>query len=136
MTEIIGGSSRGRHCLNCGDEFERPEFSAYMMRLRSMTIDCFRCQTENYLVPVKGPSFGLALLGALGMGLLASLIFWYAVYVFATSNTRLGLFMAFFAGAGGVLSFLAVTRLVLKIHHWKNADQSLDRKHKSIADYE
>ena len=64
MSKTIGTNrpENEKSCRNCGEPFEWPEFSSYMMRLSSGTIDCIRCQTENYTVPRRDAMYFLVLL--------------------------------------------------------------------------
>ncbi len=43
------GPSQGRQCAHCGEPFGFQEFTNYMFRIWSNTIDCIACPESNYL---------------------------------------------------------------------------------------
>ena len=125
-----------KSCLECSEPFEFTEFSSYMLKLRSSTVPCVRCGTENYIVPSKGIKyFGLLILSIL-LGLLiflaANIVFAMATYDPSSGSFRIGTLPAIL---GAVLG-LGAARVIMNIFNWITGTVSTDRIHKSIADYE
>lgn len=138
MAEEIGveRASKSKACLNCGEPFGWTELSHYMTRLKSQTIDCYRCQTENYIVRRKRGLYFLILLMAalifLSIFLFVNLVYAYGTYDPYDDTFRVSYFMLFVGFALG----MAGARIVLTLYHWKTGDLSLDKKYKSITDYD
>lgn len=123
-------------CLSCSEPFETPEFFSYMMRLRSKTVECLRCQNENYVVPKKGASYFLLLLSAILVGIVIFLLVNFA-YALATYNDYDGSFrVGWLPIVGGAFLGLGTARLIMNIFNWMFGEVSQDRKYKSATDYE
>lgn len=124
------------NCLSCSEPFEGPEFFSYMMRLRSKTVECLRCQAENYVVPKKGASYFLLVLSSILIGIIIFLLINIA-YGVATYNSYDGSFrIGWLAVVGGAFLGLGAARLILNVFNWMFGEVSQDRKYKSSADYE
>lgn len=124
------------HCLNCDEPFERPEFFDYIMRLRSKTVFCLRCQTDNYIVPIRGIVYLICLLISMLIGL-SIFVFLNVGFAYSTYNSYDGSFrISYLALAGGAALGLAVGRFMMNILNWNTGVLSQDRKYKSAADYE
>lgn len=126
-----------RHqCLSCGEAFESPEFYNYMLKLRSKTVNCLRCQTDNFIVPKKNVAYFIFLLLALGFGLLVFSVinigFAVATYNEADDTFRVG----WLPLVGGGILALGSSRLIMNIFNWLFGSVSQDRKYKSVADFE
>lgn len=123
-------------CLSCDEPFERPEFFGYMMRLRSKTVSCLRCQDENYVVPKKGATYVILFLCSILVGIIIFLMTNIA-YGVATYNEYDGSFrVGWLALAGGAFLGLGAARVIMNIFNWMFGEVSQDRKHKSASDYE
>lgn len=124
------------HCLSCTEPFERPEFFAFMLRLRSKTVNCMRCQTDNFIIPQKNISYVVFILASLLFGfvifLLPNIAFAMDTYSEFDGSFKIGLLPLI---AGGVLG-LAAARLLMNILNWIFGSVSQDRKYKSAADFE
>jgi len=136
MAKTIGDDSKNRQCQNCGEPFEWPEFSAYMLRLRSSTIDCLRCQTENYIIPKKGLVYFVLLTISSLIGIAFFLGVQLAVAIGTYNEYEDSFKISFLAIAFGFIVGLGIVRITLNILHWFTGTMSTDRKHKSMADYE
>ena len=124
------------HCLSCNEPFESPEFYTYLLKLRSKTVNCMRCQTDNFIVPKKNVTYFILLLFSILLGL-AIFAFLNVGFAMATYNNldesfRIGwlpLAAGFILGLGG-------GRLVMNIFNWLFGSVSQDRKYKSAADFD
>lgn len=124
------------HCLSCNEPFERPEFFSYILRLRSKTVVCIRCQDDNYVVPNRGGLYFVCLLISILAGL-AIFAFVNIGFAFATYNPNDDSFrISYLALAGGIALGLGFARLIMNILNWNTGTLSQDRKYKSAADYE
>lgn len=124
------------NCLSCSEPFESPEFFTYLMRLRSKTVLCLRCQDENYVVPKKGASYFLLLLISILIGIVIFLLVNIA-YGVASYNEYDGTFAISWLGvAGGAVLGTAIARLIMNIFNWVFGEVSQDKKYKSASDYE
>jgi len=136
MSKTIGESHKGKQCLNCSEPFEWPEFSSYMLRLKSKTVDCVRCQTENYIVPKKGFTYFLTLAVSVILGLIIflGLQIITAIQTYNPEDDTFAIsYLMVFIGA---ILGMAVIRISLNILNWLTGELSLDRQYKSIADYD
>jgi len=123
-------------CLNCSEPFESPEFFSYIMRLRSKTVLCLRCQEENYVVPKRGASYFLLLLMSILIGIIIFLLINIA-YAAGTYNSYDGSFRISWLGVvGGAILGTGAARLIMNIFNWMFGEVSQDRKYKSASDYE
>ena len=120
--------SRKNKCLNCGETFDGPEFWSFMLKLNARKVHCLRCQTENYFV--KSTTFAAMLRTVLAvfLGLFAYILIEYAL----SHNGRILIFFLLFAIIVGVLT----TKFFLTLFRWRYGVLSLDKKHKSLADYD
>lgn len=125
--------SRKNRCLKCDEPFEAPEFFSFMLKLKSRTVRCLRCQTENYFVPKWTIGYILTLLGSAFIGLIIFLggILLLSTYdAYGTSRTPIwAIILSVFIGIGFVW-------FVLNIYTWKFRELSTDRQYKSISDYD
>jgi len=126
-----------RHqCLSCGEAFESPEFYGYMLKLRSKTVNCLRCQTDNFIVPKKNVLYFIFLLLAIVVGIIVFAIinigFAVATYNQADDTFRIG----WLPLVGGVILALGSSRVMMNIFNWLSGSVSQDRKYKSVADFE
>ncbi len=123
-------------CLSCGERFEGPEFFSYLLKLRSKTVLCLRCQTDNYIVPQRNVAYFIFLLISILTGLIIFAIpnlgFAAATYSPSTETYR----VSFLALIGGAALGLAAARLVMNVFNWMFGKVSQDRKYKSASDYE
>ena len=107
-----------------------------MLRLRSKTVNCMRCQTDNFIVPQKNISYFVFILASLLFGfiifLLPNIAFAMDTYSKFDRTYKIGLLPLI---AGGVLG-LAAARLLMNILNWIFGSVSQDRKYKSAADFE
>jgi len=123
-------------CLNCSEPFETPEFFTYLMRLRSKTVICLRCQEENYVVPKKGATYFLLLLISILFGIVIFLLLNIA-YGIGTYNEYDGSFrIGWLPLIGGAVLGTGAARLIMNVFNWMFGEVSQDRKYKSSADYE
>lgn len=132
-------------CQNCAERFGRAEFMDYMLGLSSMTINCYKCPAENYLVPNK--TLVYLVMRILCQAVITALIYFMAVFLWDLLRSGeypigagrsaqaliclTGLFMAAATGVG-----IVFYRLNMKIYVWNTGWLSLDKVHKSAADYE
>ena len=122
-------------CGNCGDGFGMPEFSSFMLSLKSRTVRCLVCGTENYFVPGWGAKAWLGRLVCIGVGVLFFLAV-QALIAAATYNEIDGtirvswMALVFGAAFGAILG-----RVIWNIGVWLFAPLTLDRAHKAAADY-
>ena len=124
------------HCLSCNEPFERPEFFSYMLRLRSKTVICIRCQNDNYVVPNRGGLYFICLLISFLAGL-AIFAFLNVGFAIATYSDYDGSFrISYLALAVGGALGLGFGRIIMNILNWNTGTLSQDRKYKSAADYE
>jgi len=126
-----------RHkCLSCDEPFESPEFYSFMLRLRSKTVNCMRCQTDNFIVPSKNAAYFFLLLLSIIFGLLIFAIinvgFAVATYSAADDSFRIG----WLPVVGGALLGLGSARLIMNLFNWLFGSVSQDRKYRSSADFE
>lgn len=138
-------SQKHHECQNCGERFGRAEFMDYMLALSSTTIDCYKCPAENYLVPNK--SLVYFAMRILCLTVIAALIYFMATFIWdllrsgeypigAGRSSRVpiiltAIFMTVAIGVG-----IVFYRLNIKIYVWNSGWLSLDKIHKSAADYE
>ncbi len=124
------------NCLNCSEPFESPEFFTYLMRLRSKTVLCLRCQEENYVVPKKGASYFLLLLISILIGI-AIFLSANIAYGVASYSSYDGSFRISWLGVvGGAILGTGAARLIMNVFNWMFGEVSQDRKYKSASDYE
>ncbi len=125
-----------RHqCLSCDEPFESPEFYSYILRLRSKTVNCIRCQKDNFIVPKRGALYFILLLLSILFGLfifaLINIGFAAATYSEANDTFRIGALPLF---GGGFLA-LGSARLIMNLFNWLTGSVSQDRKYKAAADF-
>ena len=123
-------------CLSCHEPFESPEFFNYLMRLRSKTVICLRCQDDNYVVAKKGGTYFLLLIISILIGLIIFAIPNIAFGI-GTYNEVSGSFrVSWIAVVGGAILGVGAIRLIMNLFNWMFGEVSQDRKYKSSADYE
>jgi len=109
-------------CLSCNEPFESPEFYSYILRLRSKTVNCLRCQTDNFIVPKKNVMYFLLLLASILVGLiifaLPNIGFAVATYSHADGSFRIGWLPLI---GGGILG-LGAARLIMNLFNWDKHD--------------
>ncbi len=107
-----------------------------MMRLRSKTIECLRCQDENYVVPKKNTTYFLLLLSSILVGIIIFLAANIA-YGVASYNPYDGSFRISWLGVvGGAILGTGAARVIMNVFNWIFGEVSQDRKYKSASDYE
>ena len=145
MTNNSERNKKHHYCLNCGEQFGPTEFFDYMVKLRSTTIDCYKCPAENYLVPTKNLRFHVIRLLCFTLIILAAwfmlreTLVSYPLNFSETTAPGIGknyvILLAVAIGMGGGLAYLFY-RINMKIYIWHNGWLSMDKEHKSVTDYE
>lgn len=136
MTQNISEMSRRKHCRQCDEKFEWPEFSSYLIKLRSTTIRCLRCQTENYIVPQRGLMWGIVLLCSLLSGLTLFLLINGGVAIATFNETDGTVRISYLLVIVGAVLGVGLARLIMNIYNWFSGLVTTDRTFKSDADYE
>jgi len=132
MSKEVGVSKSPRKnlCQECGEPFEWPEFSSFMLSLRTATIDCIRCQTENHKVVKKNVSYFFVLLVSIFIGflffILINIPYMISSYDPYDGTTRMS---GWFIGLG-FFGGLYVGRIIMNIYYWNSGVLSTELKHK------
>lgn len=131
---------RGLVCQACSDPFGWPEYINYMMAPYSTTVDCYRCQAENYVRPRKTWFYRMVkLITYLISGAILLTPFLQFHHVIDTTNHMslklsmplMGLFFVASLGLSIVIHFT-----IMKTFNWLNGSLTLDRVYKSALDYD
>jgi len=126
-----------RHqCLNCGEPFEGPEFTSYILKLRSKTVKCLRCLQDNFIVPKKNASYILFLLIALTVGIVIFLTINIGFAVATYSDLDGSFKIGWLPIVGGAMLSIGTMRLLMNLFNWLFGCVSQDKKYKSVTDYE
>ena len=127
-------SEHKNKCLKCSEPFDAPEFFSYMLKPRSRTIHCLRCQTENYFVP----NWSLAYFVFLALCVFIGFIIFACVFVMMGSYdeyTGEFSFKLWSIVIGTAIGSSAVW-LLINLFTWRYRSLSLEIQYKSMSDYD